>query len=325
MGKTADRLVGSLPQSLAALGGTTTNISTNGNSVAVYQAYAEWLAPLGPGLSIKGGRFATPIGVEVAQTVYNFNITRGLVYSVLQPVNHVGITGSMEWENGFSVLLGGANTSLSNLNTDFDDSKALIWSLGYTQEAWGLKFNGVYGGDTPGFGAKCGGTGDPNYPNGGICRSNDAVVLLDGVLNWDPSENLATYLDVTYQTWSNGQTSTGLDPWAVGMAAAGRLAITEATGFALRFEYLYSGDNFLFGGISPAAAIPVGADQTLYGITGTLDHALTENLIVKAEARYDTGTINKSANDNVFFFDGTGSGVTEADQVTVGAEMSYRF
>jgi hypothetical protein len=323
MGKTADRLVGSLPQSLAALGGSSTNITTNGNSVAVYQAYAEWLAPVGPGLKLKGGRFATHVGAEVAQTVYNFNITRGLVYSVLQPINHVGLTADMSWDNGFSAMIGVANTAVSNTNTDFDNEKAILWSLGYDQDAWGIKFNGLYGGDTPGVNGNCGGT------TGGICRSSDRVGLLDFVVNWDPSENLSTWLDLTHQWYTKDKAGAG-SPWGLGLAAAGRLAITEATGFAMRFEWLWSNDNFLYGGGgTTVGGVPlVGqTDQQLFSLTGTVDHALTENLMVKGEARYDSGTVNRATNDNIFYYRGSGAagGFLGRSQVVVGAEMTYRF
>ena len=53
----------------------------------------QYLAPIGDGVTFKVGKFATPIGNEVAQTVYNWNITRGNVYNLLEPIDHIGIIG----------------------------------------------------------------------------------------------------------------------------------------------------------------------------------------------------------------------------------------
>ena len=43
---------------------------------------------------LQGGKFGTLIGYEVAQTVYNQNITRGSVYNLLEPIDHIGILAS---------------------------------------------------------------------------------------------------------------------------------------------------------------------------------------------------------------------------------------
>ena len=59
----------------------------------LFQAYVEYLVPVGAnGISVKGGRFATPIGAESLRQDANFNITRGITWA-LQPVNHTGVDG----------------------------------------------------------------------------------------------------------------------------------------------------------------------------------------------------------------------------------------
>ena len=47
---------------------------------AIEQGYVQYLAPIGDGLTLKAGKFSTPIGYEVAGTIYNQNITRGNVW-----------------------------------------------------------------------------------------------------------------------------------------------------------------------------------------------------------------------------------------------------
>lgn len=294
--------------------------STNGDLPVVYQGYVEWLAPIGPGLNIKAGRFSTLIGAEVAQTVYNFNITRGLVYSLLQPINHVGGLASMELDNGIDFAVGIANTAVGNANTDTDDDKAFLWRVGYTADVFSVGVNGLYGGDSI--------IGD----GGGSGRKNDKTGIVDLVATWDPSESLSTWFNFDYlwQKNSNDGSGTQVDAW--GMAVAGRYAITEQTGFAIRGEYVRSNDAYIFGGGSgaaPPAFNPLGGaadgfDQDLWSITGTVDHLLTENLTLRAEVRYEEGHADSGVSDKIFYIDGDGDDVTDS-QVLLGVEMYYRF
>jgi hypothetical protein len=305
MGKTSDTLVGG--------GG-----DGNGNNVTLYQAYVQYLAPIGNGVNVKAGRFATMLGAEVAQTIYNFNITRGLVYSVLQPVNNVGVLASTDVGSGFDMAFGVVNTAVSNANTDFDQDKAITWRVGWTGDTVGVGVNGIWGGDNY-FSARSGVCPQPTGTDGS-CRNNDKLGIVDLVVTWDPSDKLSTWLNFDY-LWTTAShaaqgTTANSDPQGYGVALAGRYAITDATGFALRGEYVRSQNNLIFGGGS-------GADQNLWTVTGTLDHMLTDNLQVKAEVRYEQGQ-NDGGPDNIFYLDGAGIG-KEKSQVLIGTEVNYRF
>ncbi len=327
MGKTAD-LLGS-PGAQVRTGGASLNPG-NGDNVHVYQAYAEYLAPIGPGLRIKAGRFGTVIGYEVAQAVYNPNISRGLVYSALQPFNQDGVYASMDHANGISWGFGVVNNAIGVTNTDFDSEKVFMWNLGWSGDKFGISFNGLYGGDAalvteplPVQVANCGGV------TGGLCNTTDNLGIINFVGTWDPSENLSTWFDVTYD-FVDGDVGSGLDQYAVGVAFGGRLAITERTGFSIRGEYLYSNDNFI--GI-PVALLPVGGnteDQDLWTITATLDHQLTDGLKIRGEVRYEEG--GTSASGNGVFYNTAVDPATppaaasvQADQVLIGLDVIYQF
>jgi hypothetical protein len=315
MGKTSDTLAGG--------GG-----DGNANNVTLYQAYVEYLAPIGNGVNVKAGRFATVIGVEVAQTVYNFNITRGLVYSVLQPFNHVGVLASTELGAGFDMAVGAVNTSVSNASTDFDQDKSVLWHVGWSGDTVAVGVNGVWGGDNY-FSARAGppcpslvapppppaAPATPD-PTDGTCRNSDKLGIVDLVVSWDPSEKLSTYINFDYLWTTDSKSGGGADPQGYGVAMAGRYAITETTGFALRGEYVRSEDNLIFGGGS-------GKDQDLWSLTSTLDHMLTDNLQLKGEIRYEQGKAD-GGSDNIFYLDGAGAG-KEKNQVLIGTEVSYRF
>ena len=63
------------------------------SSIYIHQGYVQYLAPIGDGLTFKAGKFATPIGYEVAGTIYNYQITRGNVWNLLEPIDHIGADG----------------------------------------------------------------------------------------------------------------------------------------------------------------------------------------------------------------------------------------
>src|SRR5262249_17192245 len=60
----------------------------------VHQAYVEYLAPVGEGLDFTFGKFSTPIGAEVADASKNWAVTRGNLYNLLQPIDHLGLMTS---------------------------------------------------------------------------------------------------------------------------------------------------------------------------------------------------------------------------------------
>ena len=154
----------------------------------------------------------------------------------------------------------------------------------------------------------------------------------------NPTDRLALYVNGDYR-WAPGSNGS-----AWGIATGGRFAITDRTGVSLRGEYVADNDNFLGfcgftnnGILSPSSPCAGGApsnfvpsDVEIWGVTGTVDHLLTDQLMVRAEVRWDT--VNKTAgnvNDGEFFHgsinnNGYGEGL-DKDQITLGAEVIYNF
>jgi hypothetical protein len=285
----------------------------------LFQAYAEYLVPVGEsGISAKGGRFATPIGAESFRQDSNFNITRGITWS-LQPVNHTGLLVSGKCGScGIDWLLGVVN-GYSDTMSDRDNEKGFLGGLKYSRETWAYATNIFYGGDSgdwapwafAGFGA-----GTPN----GAGRSGDKLGVSDHVFSWNPTDQFSAFVNYDYywtadsNSAASGNTGfTGTNVHAIALAS--RYAITEATGVSLRGEYQ----------TWDIAAPGNNPELDFWALTLTGDHTLTENLIVKAEVRYDVGKIS-GAPDN-FFLDG-GDGPTafdDNDQVLGLVQMMYKF
>jgi hypothetical protein len=95
----------------------------------LYRAYVQYLTPIG--LRIRAGKFATLLGAEVAETIYNFNITRGNVYNLLQPISHYGVI--VDGSSGpFSYALGAVNRgACCGLDPDTTNAKSVLAQLRY--------------------------------------------------------------------------------------------------------------------------------------------------------------------------------------------------
>ncbi|MDJ0786827.1 MAG: outer membrane beta-barrel protein [Myxococcota bacterium] len=281
----------------------------SGNDFEMYQAYIQYLAPIGEGVTFQFGKFATLIGAEVAQANANFNITRGHVYNLFQPITHTGILASTDI-GPIAASFGVVNETRSFPAADIDlnSNKAILWSLGWADEDRGLgfSFNGTYGASDSGQGF--------DTPAG------DKETILDFILSYDhPSERFSGYINADWLRSESSVAGTAGDITGYGIAAAGRMAITDRAGFALRAEWVDLENDLR------------NSDVQIYGITGTVDYALTSKLTIKAELRYDNS--NSGDIDELFFRSGSstlgvpGSGITQnkIDQLVAGVEAVYSF
>jgi hypothetical protein len=301
-------------------GGNSFGQIATGDMPHLFQAYVEYLAPIGGDILIKGGRFETLIGAEVFRQDSNFNITRGLLWT-LQPDNHTGLTIGSDYDNGMTWTVGVAN-SYSETIADTDNEKTFIGQLGYRAETFSVLVNGLYG-------------GNPSDMSLGMAlgegSDGDQIALIDLVATWDPTESISAWINFDYY-WFNNAGSSFVHDFdrmnAYGIASAARWGFTERAGVALRFEWLrFEGHPYTFFFNQVQCCTSLGQDLDAFSLTGTLDYALTDNLTVKAEARWDWAEDNLSRDD--FFTTARPWGYSETytrkDQVMGLIEMLYRF
>jgi hypothetical protein len=339
--------------------------SGSSNDFNLYQAYVQYLAPLGNGIHFKAGKFQTLIGAEVVPTAYNYNITRGNVFNLLQPINHTGILAGYDF-GPVEVQFGAANETYSNTDTDANKNKALMGSIGGSGEVFGWQLAGIYG-DAQSSSittAGCATAAAAGLPAPGCNRpvtAGDKEWVGDLLLSFSPLERFEMYVNATYRHTENGRIPAGLSGNSVfgqtsvdidstngwGLATAGRFAVTERLGFAMRAEYV-SISNFLPNNLTNPAFVPNAAvllngnnafisdarDLAIWGLTGTVDYALAENLTVKVETRYDNvnqGTNQSSRNvlnpnsGSDIFLSGSNNQERENDQWSTGVEVIYAF
>ena len=305
----------------------------------MYQAYIEYLAPIGPhGVTIQAGKMGTWIGKEVAQTVDNFNITRGNVYTLFQPITNVGIRAETELGGGVTVGAGVVNGTRSDADTEFTSTrKAVVWKVAWSNDTFGAQFAGTHGqtSDATFF--------SQFHASNGSLGSSQKETIYDLIFTWDPNEKFSGYINADYINSENNArslvTSTaamfgapflGDEVRGYGVAVGGRYAINERMGIALRGEWVDL-DRKVFQNVR------------IYGITGTLDYALTEHLKVRGEMRYDnSGSMNnagpagmapfpkafcggRSSTCGTSYASGNSNSGGENNQLTTGVEVIYSF
>lgn len=285
------------------LGGPNNRGGRDDSGFYIQQGYVQYLAPVGDGVTFKFGKFNTLIGAEVAQSPYNWNITRGSVYNLLEPIDHIGILASYAFgDTGFDAAIGGVNGFRPD-DPDRNDAKSIIGHLGWANDAVSVGVNGIWGGEQTAFdGAESG--------------------LVNGLVKVKATDQLAFYINGDY-AWIDASG----DPDAWGVSVAGRYGITDRTGIALRGEYVADSDNFLgFGQLDPTNNFFVGTTGIeTWGITATIDHLLTDNLMIRGEVRYDNIDKDDGKNDE-FFEDSSNNGYSlDEDQIVLGVEAIYNF
>jgi Putative beta-barrel porin-2, OmpL-like. bbp2 len=70
------------------------------------EAYASYLIPLGSGLTIKAGKWATLIGYEVYESPKNLNFSRSFLYTLGTPYTNTGALASYQFTQWFGATLG---------------------------------------------------------------------------------------------------------------------------------------------------------------------------------------------------------------------------
>jgi hypothetical protein len=270
------------------------------NAFCVFTAYASYLAPIGPnGVEIQAGKLPTMLGAEVVQTPWNFNISRGLLWS-LQPVANLGAVVSADLGGGFGIAAGVIDSPLALQDPDNNIAKSFTGQVSWSNDKFGAALSG----------------------NWGEVGGNTTASILDLVLSADPTDSLSLWLNFDWVNQQGGNQNPLVngnrrnDVNKFGLGIAGRYAITDMTGIAVRGEWVGSTVN--------GTNTPPGT-MNQWSTTLTADHHLTDNLMVRGEFRYDGAQVNTGSN-NVFCGSGGGGCVgSHAEQFSFIVDMTYEF
>ena len=245
--------------------------STGASDLAIRQAYVALRTPVGNGIDWKVGVFDTIIGYESLESGNNPNMTRSYGFT-MEPTTHTGLLASYRVNDYFSFSAGVANTfgpsinersqgpyagGLSYYPTTSEQYKTWMASVALTApDDWGwVAGSTLYAGVINGFSAT---TIDrqTHYYVGGTMATPVAGLKVGAAFDYLNAHNFP----------NNGD-----DLWSV--AGYGSYQATEKLSFHGRAELL-KGEN-------------PGADTRLFGLTGTIQYDLWENVISRLELRWD--------------------------------------
>jgi hypothetical protein len=296
------------------------------SSFYLKEAYGEYLAPIGKGLTIQVGKFVTPVGNEVIETNGNWNYSRSILFYYAIPYFHFGVNAKYTWNPKFSAtfyLVNGWNNSVISHDFGTGQSAGLTYgtSLAYTPNAkWSVTENYFAGPVTDAYAEYY-----PTQPNN-TTTVNDWKELSDTVIGYTPNSKWAFALNgdygfgpKNYTVVSASPTGTSVDGLPPGVTQSGptdtwwgvagyaKYTLSPKSYFAARYEYY----------ADPQDYTGLGADFAQEA-TGTYAYNLTSGLQVRGEYRYDF------ASSPIFQFgNNTNHFVKEQNTATIGFIYSF--
>ncbi len=253
------------------VGGVTTGLGVTTNEVELQEGYVEYLAPVGNGLDVKVGKFATLNGAEVIESKDNWNISRSFLFGYAIPFTHTGVRTTYPWTEMLSTVVGISN----GWDVVDDNNKAKTLEFGaMVTPLDGLSIAGTYM-----VGAEQGGNG------------HDSRHLLDLVATYQPTDALTLKLntDIAREEDVVSATGGGNATWN-GLAAYARYALNEQAAISGRWE-IFNDNDGVRTAINVAGTSPTGsgiADAQFMSYTLTGEYKLHKHLIGRVEYRLDT-------------------------------------
>ena len=224
------------------------------DGIDLTEAYLEYLAPVGKGLKIRFGKYATYFGAEVIEAKDNPNYSRSLLFNYAIPFTHTGLMVGYNFSDTLSanlhVVNGWDNTA------DNNSAKSFGLSVGYApMEQLSMYFNAMYGPE--------------QFEN-----SSNNRFLFDWVATIKPIKNLSVILNADYATEDMGPHAE--DAKWYGFAAIAKYDFSDRYSLAVRAEYFKDEDG-----------VRTGIKQSMKEITITPEIRIAKGLIIRPEYRHD--------------------------------------
>lgn len=239
--------------------------SSNEDYFDVQEANVQILAPVGSGLDVRIGKFATLAGYEVIESKDNYNYSRSLPFLFAIPFTHTGVRASYQAIETVKLTLG-INNGWDSLE-DNNDAKTLEFQALVTPTPW-LTLSGVvyYGAEKTPVGVHD--PGDKRW----LIDLVATVSNIPGLPGWTFGANL----DLAEEEASS-VTDPGDDASWMGLAFYAKWQINEPWAVAARFSLLDDSDAFRTN----------GEDKQLSEITLTVEYRITKDTIARLEFRHD--------------------------------------
>ncbi len=227
-----------------------------GGNVVLQEGYLTYAAT--SKLSVIGGRFVTPLGYEVVDSVSNPNFSEGLLFFAAEPITHTGLKANYVFTDKVNATIGVVN-GWDGAQQDVNTAKTLMWQVATTPTsklAW--YFQGLYGKEYA----------DPTHSE---------RLTLDTVATFKVTDKLSLAGQALWAQEDNSPTTGGTTHWS-GLGFWTTFAWTAKCSTALRFEVLDDDNN---GNRFSTMR------QTVKEFTVTQKHMMTPNMGARVEYRHD--------------------------------------
>jgi Putative beta-barrel porin-2, OmpL-like. bbp2 len=237
---------------------------TDASNIALKEAYIDYIAPIGKGLTFTFGKFVTPAGAEVIESNANWNYSRSILFYYAIPFQHFGINAKYAFNSKWSVT--GYLVNNWNDTQQFNTGKTYGVSLAWTPTAkWSVTENYLAGpqDDVALYGA----LGKPN---------NNWRELEDATIAFTPNAKWAFQVNGDYDFGDKlspaeyallGITSSPAVNWW-GVAGYAKYTLNSKSYAAVRYEYFsdpYGAATFTF---VPNLRLAEGTFTYAYNWTG---------------------------------------------------------
>ena len=273
----------------------------------IFQLYGTYIVPLGQGVTVDFGKWASSLGLEGNYAKDQMNYSRSYLFYFL-PFYHTGFRASYKFGKDLTVNYWTVNgTQQTEAINGFKDQlfgfnyqahRTLNWTVNYYlgQEHPDTIYypNGVPAGTPVDLPTLQGEAFQPIRP-----ALLGKLHIFDSYATWQPTANLTLALEGDYVIQRAQTTSAPLH--VSGGAFYGRYQLTPKTAVAGRTEYL-----------SDRGGLFSGSTQALKEITFTTEYKLADGFLVRGEFRRD------SSNHPYFLTDELGILKKEQSTATMG-------
>ncbi|MGH9835139.1 MAG: porin [Blastocatellia bacterium] len=249
----------------------------------VWQAYGTYAAPLGKGLTVDFGKFASALGYETNYTKDNFNYSRSYWFNIL-PFYHFGFRASYPINDKLTAaywLVNGINQS-EDFNAwksqavllTFKPTSRITAQANYYSGREGRVRTSILNPTFPVLPTQPG-----LSPNEIRPEPDGRLHIIDAYATFNATDRLTFAFEGDYlinRSFDNSPPS-GIN----GGAAYARYQFSPGFALAGRFEYV--GDNLSDDGVS----LFTGLDQDLKEVTLTAEYKFAEGFLIRGEFRRD--------------------------------------
>ncbi len=271
------------------------------------EAYLSYVVPLGSGLTVKAGKFATLIGYEVIESPNNLNFSRSYLFIFAAPLTHVGGLLSYSLTDWFSVTAGVVEgwdvADDNNRSASFTGQFALTPLKDLT-----TNLNWIVGPEQNG-------NSGFNHPNSNNRWVTDLVVNYVGI----KKVTLGLNVNVGGEQDEPNLAATRRDADASWWGAAAYAAYdwTEKLRTALRVEYFRDTD-----GVRTFASVNGAGDKVgLWEATATAQYKIWKGLVGRVEYRHDDASRDAFGIRRI----GGVATPTRSGQDTIALDLYYLF